>query len=107
VREGVSGDVLTARPNPAPMHRATAIRNNPYRRAGLALSVEGKCGLVPPLARLTTNCFRCSGTQHQGTSTAWENCQSVCNGHEDKMIFMTVSCPGGVVSAAPWRAAQG
>jgi len=105
VREGVSGDVLTAQRNLAPMHGATAIRNNPYRRAGLALSVEGKCGPVPPLARLTTNCFCCSGTQHQGASTAWENCQSDCNGHMG--IFMTVSSLGGDVSGAPWRHAHG
>ena len=42
VREGVSGDVLTARSDLARMRVVIAIRNNPYRRPGLAPSVEGK-----------------------------------------------------------------
>jgi len=42
VREGVSGDVLTARSELARMGVVIAIRNNPYRRRGLAPSVNGK-----------------------------------------------------------------
>ena len=44
MREGVSGDILTAGGNLVRMRVAIAIRNNPYRRPGLALSIEGKLG---------------------------------------------------------------
>jgi len=97
VREGVSGDVLTARRDIARMRGATAIRNNPYRRPGLALSIVR---LATKLLLLLPECSRIEdASKARETRTG----KAIAT---KTMIFMDRSPLGGTVSACPMQAEQ-